>query len=98
MPSDDGLSEMWLKEHPRASDETDIQYSDRIARIVEAVFRSEDRYGYRKISNDHRVVALTISFPNRERLVVNSMLEDETDPTLPPTQPAPQIVSSSIRC
>ncbi|KAG6359511.1 hypothetical protein INS49_013032 [Diaporthe citri] len=80
-----------------AADETDPQYSNRIARTVEAVFRSEDRYGYRNISNDHRVVALTVSFPNRERLIVNSMLEDETDPALPPTQLAPQPVSSSIR-
>ncbi|KAL2282254.1 hypothetical protein FJTKL_11075 [Diaporthe vaccinii] len=97
MPSDDGLSEMWLKEHPKASDETDLRYSNRIARTVEAVFRAEDRYGYRNISNDHRVMALTVSFPNRERLVVNSMLEDETDTALPPTQPGPQLVSSSIR-
>lgn len=97
MPTDDGLSEMWLKEHPKTSDETDLQYSSRIARIVEAVFRAEDRYGFINISNDHRVLALTVSFPNRER-VVNSFLEDETDPALEPAQPAPQPVLSSIRC
>lgn len=97
MPSDDGLSEMWLNEHPKASDETDLQYSNRITRILEGVFKSEDRYGFRNISNRNRVVLLTVSFPNRERQVVDSVLEDETDPTLPPAQPAPQSVSSSIR-
>lgn len=97
MPSDDGLSEMWLKERPKISDETDQQYAQRIARIVKEAFEAEDRYGFIRISNDHNVLALTVSFPNRER-VVGSVLEDETDPTLDPAQPAPQPVLSSIRC
>lgn len=97
MPSDDGLSEMWLKEWPKESDETDLQYSNRIARVVQAVFRTEDRYGFINISNNHRVLALTVSFPNRERKIVDSVLEDETKPAPPPQQPAPQPVSSSLR-
>lgn len=97
MPSDDGLSEMWLKERPKTSDETDQQYAQRIARIVKDVFETEDRYGFIRISNDHSVLALTVAFPNRER-VVGSVLEDDTDPALEPAQPAPQPVLSSIRC
>lgn len=97
MPSDDGLSEMWLKERPKTSKETDQQYAERIARYVQDVFETEDRYGFIRINNDHNVLALTVSFPNRER-VVGSVLEDETDPALDPEQPAPQPVLSSIRC
>lgn len=96
MPSDDGLSEMWLKEFPQESDETDQQYHDRIARILQAVLQHADRYGYRRVSNDHRVVALTVAFPTRQR-IVNSRLEEDKNPPPDPAVPAPQSVLSSIR-
>lgn len=98
MPTDDGLSEVWLKEQPKTSDETDLDYFDSIALTLGVIFRTEVRYGFIKISNDHSVLALTVAFPNRERIVVDSVLEDETDPALEPAQPAPQAVLSSIRC
>lgn len=96
MPSDNGLSEMWLNEYPRGLVETAQQYSDRIANLIEATFQAADRYGYRKISNQHRILALTISFPNRQR-IVDSSLEDETRPSPTSTQPAPRSVLSSLR-
>lgn len=96
MPSDDGLSEMWLTEYPRGPNETEQQYSDRIADLIETVFQIAPRYGYRKISNDHRVVVLTIHYPQRLR-IVDSSLEDETVPRPAPKQIAPQIALSSIR-
>ncbi|KAG8168366.1 hypothetical protein KVR01_001115 [Diaporthe batatas] len=97
MPSDDGLSEMWLNEHPRNSGQTEKDYRARISDHIEAFLQIVQRYGYRKISNDHRVVVLTVSLPQRLR-VVNSTLEDETArPQLGPKQIKPQAVLSSIR-
>lgn len=96
MPSDDGLSEMWLNEYPRGPNETEQEYSARISDHIETVLQIERRYGYRKISNDHRVVVCTVLFPQRLR-IVDSSLEDETAPRPPPKQRAPRAVSSSIR-
>lgn len=97
MPSDEGLSEMWLNEYPRDPNETEQEYAARISDHIETIFQIERRYGYRKISNDHRVVVCTVSFPQRLR-IVDSSLEDETGPRPPQGPRAPQAVSSSIRC
>lgn len=96
MPSDNGLSEMWLTEYPKEPNETEQQYSDKISDLIETVFQVAQRYGYRKISNDHRIVVLTVSLPRRLR-IVDSSLEDETVPRPAPKQIAPQIALSSIR-
>ncbi|POS71705.1 hypothetical protein DHEL01_v209899 [Diaporthe helianthi] len=99
MPSDDGLSEVWLNEHPRNPGETEQDYCARISDHVLNLFQVEQRYGYRKISDDHRVVVLTVSLPQRLRVVVNSTLEDETARPRPgPTQIKPQTALSSTRC
>lgn len=97
MPSDDGLSEMWLNEYPRNPGETEQNYCARISDHIENFLQIEQQYGYRKISNDHRVVVLTVSLPQRLRLV-NSTLEDETGRPRPGSkQIRPQTVVSSIR-
>lgn len=98
MPSDDGLSEMWVKEYPRNPGEAEQDYCARISDHIESSLQIEERYGYRKINNDHRVVVLTVSLPQRPQ-VVNSRLEDETARPRPgSTQIRPQTLLSSIRC
>lgn len=101
MPSDKTLSEMWPAKHPQAPDETDQEYCNRITDMLDVTFQTADRYGYIKISNDHRVLAHRVdSFPEvpRQYRIQDARLEDDTESTLVTGQPEPQPALSSMRC